>query len=85
MTPQLRSLLNESYLSIVVGPPETKGLALAETWSMDVPTLVFRLKNEVGSARAPYLTNSTGAFWSSLDELEYLIVNFREYEFSPRA
>lgn len=76
----------ESYKAALDGAPfavflstfETQGLALAEAWAMDVPTLVWdpQIETEWAGARfraassAPFLTAVTGLAWKTLDELE---------------
>ena len=57
---------------------ETQGLALAEAWSMDVPTVVWdprgtaewRGRSFQSGSSAPYLTPATGRLWRTLNELE---------------
>ena len=72
-----RQLLDRSAIAIFLSTFETQGLALAEAWSMDVPTLVWdpqgvaewRGRRFQSQSSAPYLTPATGRRWRGLDEL----------------
>ncbi len=73
-----RALLDRSAIGVFLSTFETQGLALAEAWAMDVPTLVWdprgtaqwRGRSFASHSSAPYLTPSTGRGWRALDELE---------------
>ena len=73
-----RALLDSAAIGVFLSAFETQGIALAEAWSMDVPTLVWDPRGEatwagrtfVAATSAPYLTPATGRLWRSLDELE---------------
>jgi glycosyltransferase involved in cell wall biosynthesis len=73
-----RALLDQSVIGVFLSSFETQGLALAEAWSMDVPTLVWdprgvaqwRGRSFASHSSAPYLTPATGRLWRTLDELE---------------
>jgi hypothetical protein len=91
---EFKSLLNESALAIFLSSFETQGLALAESWSMNVPTLVwnpcemtewrgypFRARSS-----APYLTSSTGLAWRTIEELERSLDEaLQRQTFNPRS
>lgn len=73
--PELRAALDRSVLSVFLSTFESQGVALAEAWSMNVPTIVWdpqgqaewlgrRFKSE---SSAPYLTPSTGVAVRSVD------------------
>ena len=72
-----RDLLDEAAIGIFLSAFETQGIALAEAWSMDVPTLAWDPRGEatwagrtfIAATSAPYLTPATGRLWRSLDEL----------------
>jgi glycosyltransferase involved in cell wall biosynthesis len=72
-----RRLLDEARVGVFLSTFETQGLALAEAWSMDVPTLVWnprglaewRGRTFASGSSAPYLTPATGRSWRTLDEL----------------
>nr|UXE44947.1 hypothetical protein Hi04_10k_c3996_00022 [uncultured bacterium] len=65
---QLRSRLDRATLSVFLSAFETQGLALAEAWSMNVPTVVWdpqgdaewRGRHFKSGSSAPYLTPATG-------------------------
>jgi hypothetical protein len=73
-----RRLLDQSAIGVFLSSFETQGLALAEAWSMDVPTVVWdpqgtavwRGRTFPSRSSAPYLTPATGRTWRALDELE---------------
>jgi hypothetical protein len=65
---QLRSQLDRAKLSVFLSAFETQGIALAESWSMNVPTVVWdpqgdaewRGRHFKSASSAPYLTPATG-------------------------
>jgi glycosyltransferase involved in cell wall biosynthesis len=65
---ELRALLDRSVLAIFLSAFETQGIALAEAWSMNVPTIVWdprgdaewRGRHFTAGSSAPYLTPATG-------------------------
>jgi len=68
-TPEkLRQLLDGSVLAVFLSTFETQGIALAEAWSMNVPTVVWdpqgdaewRGRHFTSGSSAPYLTPATG-------------------------
>ena len=73
-----RRLLDRSVIGVFLSTFETQGLALAEAWSMDVPTVVWDPRGPAvwrghpfeSRSSAPYLTPATGRLWRTLDELE---------------
>jgi len=73
-----RRLLDQSAIGVFLSTFETQGLALAEAWSMDVPTVVWdpqgtaqwRGRSFESRSSAPYLTPATGRRWRTIDELE---------------
>jgi len=64
-----KQLLDESQLAVFLSAFETQGLALAEAWSMDVPTAVWDPRGEAewrgrtfqAGSSAPYLTAVRGS------------------------
>jgi len=78
---QLRALFDEAAVAVFLSAFETQGLALAEAWSMDVPTLAWdprgiaswRGRSFQSGSSAPYLTAATGRSWQSIDALEPLL------------
>ncbi|MFI5179367.1 MAG: hypothetical protein ACHQO8_12415 [Vicinamibacterales bacterium] len=71
-----RQALDASVVSVFLSTFETQGIALAEAWSMDVPTIVWnpcgqaewRGRSFHSSSSCPYLMPATGLAWRTLDE-----------------
>ena len=91
---EYREVLDKSAFGVFLSSFETQGLALAEAWSMDVPTLVWdpraqaswRGRSFTSGSSAPYLTDATGAAWTSSRELSECLddaIRHRE-RFHPR-
>ena len=68
-TPEtLRDMLDRSVVGVFLSTFETQGIALAEAWSMNVPTVVWdpqgdaewRGRRFTSDSSAPYLTPATG-------------------------
>ena len=65
---ELRAQLDRAILSVFLSTFESQGIALAETWSMNVPTVVWdpqgdaewRGRHFKSKSSAPYLTPATG-------------------------
>jgi len=66
--PELRAALDRAVLSVFLSTFESQGIALAEAWSMNVPTVVWNPQGEAewqgrrfkSESSAPYLSRSTG-------------------------
>lgn len=73
-----RQLLDQAVIGVFLSTFETQGLALAEAWSMDVPTVVWDPRGQAAwrgrrfesRSSAPYLTPATGRLWRTIEELE---------------
>jgi hypothetical protein len=73
-----KAALDGAPFAVFLSTFETQGLALAEAWAMDVPTLVWDPQTETqwagapfrAASSAPFLTGVTGLTWKTLDELE---------------
>lgn len=86
--------LDRSSIAVFLSSFETQGIALAEAWSMDVPTLVWNPRSDaswrgrsfISKSSAPYLTPSTGLDWVTLDDLGQVVSEAfaRRNEFAPR-
>jgi hypothetical protein len=84
-TPQYRAALDHASVAVFLSAFETQGLALAEAWAMNVPTLVWnpceraewRGWSFTAASSAPYLSAATGLFWRSLDDLAAALVQVR--------
>lgn len=89
---RFKKLLQKSVFSVFLSITETQGIALVESWSMDVPTIVWNPEIEhyylrgIQTTSAPYLTSQTGIKWRELDDLEELLKekDFYKKGFSPR-
>ena len=79
--PELRAALDRAVVSVFLSTFESQGIALAEAWSMNVPTVVWdpqgvaewqgrRFKSE---SSAPYLTPSTGIAVRDIGSLDAAI------------
>lgn len=88
---EFREQLSLCDFSVFVSEKETQGIALAEAWAMNVPTLCwdnFSSKMAdtllIPTSSCPYLTKQTGARWRTIDELRNLIYLYDRSFFSPR-
>ncbi|MEW5784286.1 MAG: hypothetical protein AB1767_04275 [Bacillota bacterium] len=77
---QFKNVLAKSVFAVFLSKSESQGLALAEAWSMDVPTLVWSPRELVIETRqyavfsaCPYLCDLTGMQWTTTGELEQLL------------
>ena len=92
---EYKRALDDSVVAVFLSAFETQGLALAEAWAMDVPTLVWNPRAEASwrgrsfaaGSSAPYLSPVTGLPWTSTEELsktlDYALGHIEE--FHPRA
>ncbi|MGB8815780.1 MAG: hypothetical protein WCC74_00875 [Minisyncoccia bacterium] len=81
--------LSDVSISIFLSNWESQGLALAESWAMDIPTLVFNPKTiyekyQVETSSSPYLSKDTGYDWKDINELNYLLKNENLMDIHPR-
>ncbi|HEY7292945.1 MAG TPA: hypothetical protein VH583_24115 [Vicinamibacterales bacterium] len=75
---QFREQLDRAAVAIFLSSFETQGIALAEAWAMDVPTIVWnpggraewRGRSFASVTSCPYLTSATGVDWRTFDELD---------------
>lgn len=90
---QYKSLLSKSKIMIVLGGTESQGLAFAEAWAMNVPTLVYFTDswkspdgNNYWAEAAPYLSSQTGAYFRGTSDLLDLLENFKsnKLKYTPR-
>ncbi len=90
--PDYKKKLSESMLMIGLSRDESQGIAWAEAWAMDVPTLMWGNKHNVIRGKgtrvsvAPYLTAQTGSFFEDANDLAVLLSKFQtgKISFSPR-
>jgi hypothetical protein len=81
---EFRAALDRARLCIFLSLDEPQGLAAAEAWSMDVPTLAFRSPGYEKVDTVPYLSPATGRYWSSADDLLQAVADFSPADFQPR-
>lgn len=89
-----RRALDGAGVAVFLSAFETQGLALAEAWAMNVPTLVWnpceptewRGQPLTAGSSAPYLTDATGLFWKSPDDLDAALACAarRDFPWRPR-
>jgi hypothetical protein len=88
-----KKLLSEVDLCVFFSPSESQGIALAESWASDVPTWVYErgfwtapTGDVYSSSSAPYLTDYTGDFFTSINEFSDLINSWQKLygKYSPR-
>lgn len=86
---QKKAALGQSRFMVLVTQTESQGIAAAEAWAMDVPTLVWSTFGwqppdnpsfSLVSSPCPYLTPATGAFFSSASELSFLLTHWHAWE-----
>jgi|GEM_PF-326431 len=89
---QYKQLLQEVDAAIFISVSESQGIALAECWAMNVPTLVwnpgsaFIYNRWLPVSSAPYITNKTGLLWQTINDLDLILKNFNSLkeQFNPR-
>lgn len=89
---EYKKALDTTSVAIFISKSESQGIALAESWAMDVPTFVWNPqepftwcgKTYKDISSCPYLTDFTGKEWKTLDQLDILLSAFDPLEFSPR-
>lgn len=81
---EYRSKLNRAKLLVGFVASESQGIAWAEAWAMDVPTLIQERTSNVIDGKlfspcssAPYLTDQTGAIFKNFKEFEYILSTFK--------
>lgn len=79
-----RKMLESAACAIFISKVESQGIALLESWAMDVPTLVwnpqnFRAYGKVysESSSCPYLSEKTGKDWQTVGQLQQLLSNLK--------
>ncbi len=76
---EYKDALERAVFAIFISASESQGIALAEAWAMDVPTLVWDNLGVVvfnhffHSKAAPYLNPNVGLPWKNLAELNELL------------
>jgi glycosyltransferase involved in cell wall biosynthesis len=92
---EYRDALDRALVAVFLSEFETQGIALAESWSMDVPTLVWDPRSQaewrghtfISGSSAPYLSPATGVAWRTIDDLEPVLSRALRSlrDFQPRA
>lgn len=79
---EYREVLASSVFAVFLSRSESQGLALAEAWAMNVPTLVwdpgeltFEGRKYSTVSACPYLTSETGLSWETVTELEEVLTH----------
>ncbi len=89
---EFKHALNKSLFLIYFVNQESQGLATAESWSCNTPTLVWNNKmttisgHNVNSSCCPYLDSSCGDFFDNLEDFAIKFKNGigRYHNYSPR-
>ena len=94
-TPQeYHQALCKADFAVFLSRSESQGIALAEAWLLDVPTLVWDPGNTEynghvfrNASAAPYLSSQTGRTWKSPEELRAALEHFLagKHTYAPRA
>lgn len=91
---QYKNILLKVKLAVFLSRSESQGIALAEAWAMNIPTLVWNTKELVRNGRkysvvsaCPYLSSNTGIEWSNIEELDGILHNLETNlnERNPRS
>jgi len=83
---QYRAALRRSRYSVFINGPESQGLALAEAWACDVPTVVWLNASLTHPSHpAPFLSPTTGRLHPESDDLRKTIsAMLEQHELAPR-
>ena len=90
---QFKNTLDLCEFSIFISRSESQGIALAECWSMNIPTLVWNPQELIYQGRVyssvsacPYLNNLTGIEWRTFTELDRILddIELNLFSFHPR-
>lgn len=91
---EFKKALSSSQFMVFFSSGESQGIALAESWAMDVPTLVWNPKTLIikgeriyNYSSAPYLTGLTGMMWEKIEDFESIIavMDNKLKTFMPRS
>jgi hypothetical protein len=92
-TKEYKEALSKSLFAVFISKSESQGIALAEAWSMNVPTyvwdpreVVYKNRTPVETTSCPYLTNETGLRWKETAELKSILAQTKDnnLSFEPR-
>lgn len=92
---QFKKELSKCSFAVFISKSESQGLALAEAWAMDVPTLVWDPQEPLDTAgklwenvsSCPYMNMCVGSSWKTIEEFEALLAPSKEVVMncSPRS
>lgn len=88
---EYKKTLQEVQFAVFISCSESQGIALAEAWAMDVPTINWDPEELAAHGRVysqcsscPYLSPATGLRWKSIEQFKNILINLDQYQFSPR-
>jgi len=91
---EYRACLAKSCFAVFISEAESQGIALAEAWAMDVPTIVWNpmylphnpTPNLIPNTACPYLNSLNGLDWKDLSELDGILGKMKNIigGFKPR-
>lgn len=84
---EYRKKLNKVQFAVFLSKVESQGIALAESWSMNVPTLVWNpgdVHKGILCSSAPYLNDAVGMQWVTCDDLNNVLKVLDLKTFSSR-
>lgn len=72
-----KALKSSDFVIFYQNGPETQGLAMAEAWANDCPTIIkTKYKNPI-KGTSPYLTDKSGLYFENFDELLAIITEYK--------
>lgn len=88
-----RQLLNECVFAIFISKSESQGIALAESWAMNVPTLIWNPYSceykgrHLALSSCPFLNPMLGQEWNTIEELDLILKDMARKlpDLRPRA
>lgn len=88
---EYRAALETASLGIFLSQSESQGIALAEAWAMDVPTLIWDPGELVlagwrfeAVTSCPYLSAQTGRRWQTIQEFRSILQQNSKESYAPR-
>jgi hypothetical protein len=92
---QFKHYLQRSLFAVFITRSESQGIAFAESWAMDVPTLVWDPQEPLTImgkvhwpvAACPYINPANGAIWKNAEHLAHILDNINDFSsrFGARA
>jgi hypothetical protein len=91
---EYKKLLDTVSFAVFISRSESQGLAMVESWAMDVPTLIWEPKKPLYQhgkifwpiCSCPYLNKQVGKQWTTIQEFEELLQEIKSLlsHFTPR-